>query len=620
MSDRSLALAIVFVVLAGAAAPAQVTPPSAPAVSEVAVLAAEEHGATSGRDLGVLRAGVRSREPQTARVAIRAIGRLERPELILDVLPSLRSPVADIRAEAANAVAQAAQGWTTHASGKAPSRAGLDAASGALVSQLTDESDPDVRTALAEAIGRIPYPSLDQIERAEQNLLDYLSRSSSPADHLGVALGLQAISKQRLSFGSPPAPVINAVRQLATVSGSQPSDPNHPLPLADPARAARVRRVAMEALITARALDSDVIRQAVADPDAQVRRLTMRGLVDAFQGSPDIVAASLSAGLADASPLVRLAALTAGRARLSCPAFVAAARDADVHVAIAGLDQLSTCSDTEEAVALLEQFAADAAGTDAPRQWHRRAHALVALAAVDPEKAGALLPDSLHAKTWQIRAAVARAARMLQDKAALEELARDGDEQVRHAAIDGLSDPTGTGVVGAAASSPRSGAGPRPESETDGLTVASLRRLAATRARVTVANLGTFDITLIAGNSPLTALRFVRLAKAGHYDGMRLQMAPNLVMQCIGDSNVFPSAGLSEFAAGEVGRWPHVRGAVGFSARDGEVAASQFFVNLVDHPDLDHRYAVFAHVLNGMEVVDAVLDGDVIDKIEILDR
>src|SRR5262245_17045590 len=108
MSDRPLALAIVCVVLAGAPAPAQVpqtsTPP--PAVSEVAVLAAEERGASNGHDIAVLRAGVRSRDPQTARVALRAIGRLERPELIADLLPSLRSPVGDIRAEAANAVAQ----------------------------------------------------------------------------------------------------------------------------------------------------------------------------------------------------------------------------------------------------------------------------------------------------------------------------------------------------------------------------------------------------------------------------------------------------------------------------------------------------------------------------------
>src|SRR5262249_23753811 len=139
-----------------------------PAVSEVAVLAAEERGASNGHDIAVLRAGVRSRDPQTARVALRAIGRLERPELIADLLPSLRSPVGDIRAEAANAVAQAAQGWAAHGPGKPPSRAGFDTASTALTSQLAAEDDADVRTALAEAIGRLPYQSPEQIEKAGQ--------------------------------------------------------------------------------------------------------------------------------------------------------------------------------------------------------------------------------------------------------------------------------------------------------------------------------------------------------------------------------------------------------------------------------------------------------------------
>ena len=45
------------------------------------------------------------------RVAVRAIGQLERPALIADVVPSLRNALPEIRSEAANAIAQAAQGW-----------------------------------------------------------------------------------------------------------------------------------------------------------------------------------------------------------------------------------------------------------------------------------------------------------------------------------------------------------------------------------------------------------------------------------------------------------------------------------------------------------------------------
>jgi peptidyl-prolyl cis-trans isomerase A (cyclophilin A) len=45
---------------------------------------------------------------------------------------------------------------------------------------------------------------------------------------------------------------------------------------------------------------------------------------------------------------------------------------------------------------------------------------------------------------------------------------------------------------------------------------------------------------------------------------------------------------------------------------------ARIFVNLVDNPRFDHEHTVFAHVLNGMDVVDAILDGDVIDRIEII--
>ena len=45
---------------------------------------------------------------------------------------------------------------------------------------------------------------------------------------------------------------------------------------------------------------------------------------------------------------------------------------------------------------------------------------------------------------------------------------------------------------------------------------------------------------------------------------------------------------------------------------------AQLFIDIVDNPRFDHQYTVFAQTLNGLDVVDAMLEGDVIDKIEIL--
>ncbi len=78
--------------------------------SRLAILQAEERRAGSAADLATIRAGARSADPQTVRIAIRALGRLERPALIPDILPALTSRYAEVRAEAANAVAQAASG------------------------------------------------------------------------------------------------------------------------------------------------------------------------------------------------------------------------------------------------------------------------------------------------------------------------------------------------------------------------------------------------------------------------------------------------------------------------------------------------------------------------------
>ena len=52
--------------------------------TRVNVLQAEDRRAPTPRDLATIRAGARSGDPQTARVGVRALGRLERPALIPD--------------------------------------------------------------------------------------------------------------------------------------------------------------------------------------------------------------------------------------------------------------------------------------------------------------------------------------------------------------------------------------------------------------------------------------------------------------------------------------------------------------------------------------------------------
>jgi len=123
--------------------------------TRLAVLQAEAHRAKTPSELGAIRAGARSSDDQVRRAAIRALGRLERPSLIPDILPALRHPLSEIRAEAANAVGQAASGWKTPR--PAAEERAFESAVAALTARLKIDADADARSAIAETLGRLPY-------------------------------------------------------------------------------------------------------------------------------------------------------------------------------------------------------------------------------------------------------------------------------------------------------------------------------------------------------------------------------------------------------------------------------------------------------------------------------
>jgi cyclophilin family peptidyl-prolyl cis-trans isomerase len=74
------------------------------------------------------------------------------------------------------------------------------------------------------------------------------------------------------------------------------------------------------------------------------------------------------------------------------------------------------------------------------------------------------------------------------------------------------------------------------------------------------------------------------------------------------------------FLRDELDLRPHLRGALGISTRGRDTGDAQIFIDLIDNPRLDHQYTVFAEVTQGMDVVDAVLEGDVIERIDIFSR
>ncbi len=70
----------------------------------------------------------------------------------------------------------------------------------------------------------------------------------------------------------------------------------------------------------------------------------------------------------------------------------------------------------------------------------------------------------------------------------------------------------------------------------------------------------------------------------------------------------------------EVSALSHLRGTLGISTRGRDTGDSQIFVNLIDNFRLDHNYTVFARVIEGMEIVDTIQEGDVFEEVVIARR
>jgi hypothetical protein len=118
-------------------------------------------------------------------------------------------------------------------------------------------------------------------------------------------------------------------------------------------RDARIRRLAIEALLSASAIDEPLVVHAATDPDPQVRRLAMRASAASGKGT-----GILARGLQDPAAMVRLDALRGFAVRRddgACGTFVAATNDVEPHVALTAFDQLAVCGGYEPALELLTQ-------------------------------------------------------------------------------------------------------------------------------------------------------------------------------------------------------------------------------------------------------------------------
>ena len=128
---------------------------------------------------------------------------------------------------------------------------------------------------------------------------------------------------------------------------------------------------------------------------------------------------------------------------------------------------------------------------------------------------------------------------------------------------------------------------------------------------------GTIVLELAGDEAPLTTASFVENVESGFYDGTVFhRVISGFMIQGGGFDGDLALKATDKVLVNEADNGlANVRGTVAMARKpDPHSASTQFFVNLVDNPYLDHRsksdegggYAVFGTVVEGMDVVDAI--------------
>lgn len=138
-------------------------------------------------------------------------------------------------------------------------------------------------------------------------------------------------------------------------------------------------------------------------------------------------------------------------------------------------------------------------------------------------------------------------------------------------------------------------------------------RLEATKPRIAlVTTRGRIVIGLLPAEAPLTVASFLALVSRGYFDAQAFhRVVPNFVVQG-GDPHLDGNGGPGYQIRCEINRRRYGRGTVGMALSGKDTGGSQFFITHTPQPHLDGGYTVFGEVIEGMDVVDRIVQGDVV--------
>jgi peptidyl-prolyl cis-trans isomerase B (cyclophilin B) len=139
------------------------------------------------------------------------------------------------------------------------------------------------------------------------------------------------------------------------------------------------------------------------------------------------------------------------------------------------------------------------------------------------------------------------------------------------------------------------------------------------RARITTPK-GDIVFSFYPDDAPIHSAAFIKLARAGFYDGLSFhRYEPGFVIQG-GDPAGNGTGGPGYNLDAEFNEHPHIKGTVAMArSANPNSAGSQFYICLDDAPFLNRQYTVFGHVVEGQNVVDQIRAGDAMTKVTIED-
>lgn len=124
--------------------------------------------------------------------------------------------------------------------------------------------------------------------------------------------------------------------------------------------------------------------------------------------------------------------------------------------------------------------------------------------------------------------------------------------------------------------------------------------------------------------TPGTVANFVKLSKSGFYDGLTFhRVIPGFVIQggCpLGNGTGGPGYTIKCETSG--GKQYHDRGVLSMAHRGKDTGGSQFFIccNRENTAHLDGVHTCFGRVVEGLDVIDKIRQGDKIIKIDIIEK